>query len=190
VTDDKLQRVIAGLNGHSQVRAFEAAKVVWNDTDVRLERPLIRTLKQGPRPFNRAAAAYAMGVVLHRPRVVAALEQVVNDTSENPRVRGYAAEALHLNHRKKSHDVLLKNLTDPSKQVRFWCAYTLGQMAEHRAIPALERLSVSDRRVVTGYHSVAKEAADALEGIKANKTHRGEQGCISCIENDCQGRSC
>ena len=131
-----------------------------------------------------------MGVVLRRPKVVAALEQVVNDISENPRVRGYAAEALHLNHRMKSHDVLLKNLTDPSKQVRFWCAYTLGQMAEHRAIPALERLSVSDNRVVTGYHSVAKEAADALQEIKTNKAHRRERGCISCIDNDCQSRSC
>ena len=83
MTDDKLQRVIARLNGHSQARAFDAAKVVWNDTDLRLERPLIRTLKQGPRPFNRAAAAYAMGVVLHRPRVVAALEQVVNNIRES-----------------------------------------------------------------------------------------------------------
>ena len=115
----------------------------------------------------------------------------MNDTSENPRVRGYAAEALHLNHRKKSHDVLLKNLTDPSKQVRFWCAYTLGQMAERRAIPrSRAAFRFSDNRVVTGYHSVAKEAADALEEIKAAKAHRREQGCISCIEYDCQGRSC
>ncbi len=172
------------------MEAFEAAKAVWSDTDTRLERPLIHTVKKGPRPFNRAAAAYAMGAMLHRTRVVAALEQAVNDKSESPRVRGHAAEALHLNHRKKSHDVLLKNLTDPSKQVRFWCAYTLGQMAEHRAIPVLERLSVSDHRVVKGFHSVAKEAADVLEIIKTNKAHRREQGCILCVENDCQGHNC
>ena len=190
MTGDELQRVVAGLSGRSQVEAFEAAKVVWNDTDIRLERHLVQTLKKGRRPFNRAAAAYAMGGRLHRPRVVAALEQAVNDKSENPRVRGYAAEALHLNHRKKSHDVLLRDLTDPSKQVRFWCAYSLGQVAEHRAIPALERLSVSDNRVVKGYHSVAKEAADAVQAIKANKAHRRKHGCIFCIENDCYGHNC
>jgi HEAT repeat protein len=186
VTDDELQRVVAGLNGRSQVEAFEAAKIVWKDTDVRLERPLIQTLKKGSRPLNRSVAAYAMGAMLHRPRVIAALEEAVDDKSENPRVRGEAAEALHLSHRKKSHDLLLKNLTDPSKEVRFWCAYTLGQMAEHRAIPALERLLASDNRVVKGFHSVAKEAADTIKVIKASKAHRRKKGCIFCIENQRQ----
>jgi HEAT repeat protein len=170
------------LNGRSQAEAFEAAKVVWNDTDLRLERALIQTLKKGRRSFNRAAAAHAMGAMLHRPRVIAALEQAVDAKAENSRVRGEAAEALHLNHRKKSHDVLLRNLTDPSKEVRFWCAYTLGQMTEQRAIPTLERLYASDNRVVKGFHSVAKEAADAIEEIKTNKGRRREQGCIFCIE--------
>lgn len=183
MTDDELQRVVTGLNGRSQVEAFEAAKIVWKDTDVRLERPLIRTLKKGLRPFNRSAAAHAMGVMLHRPRIIAALEQSVNNKSENPRVRGEAAEALHLNHRKKSHDLLLKNLTDPSKEVRFWCAYTLGQMAERRAIPALEMLSASDNRIIRGFHSVAKEAADTIRTIKASKANRRKKACIFCIEN-------
>jgi hypothetical protein len=51
VTGDEVQRVVAGLNARSQVEAFEAAKVVWNDTDVRLERALIKTLKRGFRPL-------------------------------------------------------------------------------------------------------------------------------------------
>ena len=182
MTGDELKRVVAGLNARSQVEAFEAAKFVWNDTDVRIERALIKTLKRGARPFNRAAAAHALGAMLRRPEVIAALEHAVDDKSENPRVRGEAAEALHLNHRKKSHDLLLRNLTDPSKEVRFWCAYTLGQMTEHRAIPALERLSVSDNRVVKGFHSVAKEAADAIETIKTKKSGRRNQGCTFCIE--------
>ena len=113
---DELLRVLAGLNARSQVEAFEAAKAVWNDTDVRLERASIKTLKRGLRPFNRAAAAYAMGAMLHRPQVIAALEHAVDNNSETPRVRGESAETLHLNHRKKSHDLLLRNLTDPSKE--------------------------------------------------------------------------
>jgi HEAT repeat protein len=185
VTDDELQRVAAGLNARSQVVAFEAAKLIWKDTDVRLERHLIQTLRKGPRPFNRTAAAYAMSAMVHRPRVIAALEQAVDDKAENPRVRGQAAEALATNHRKKSHDLLLKNLTDPCKEVRFWCAYTLGQMSESQAIPALEMLTSSDKRVVKGFHSVAKEASDAVKEIKAKKAHRRKKGCIICIENDC-----
>jgi len=85
------------------------------------------------------------------------IAQAVSDTTENPRVRGEAAEALAHAHRKRSHDVLLKNLADPSKDVRFWCAFALGQMAEKRAIPFLKRLAAIDGRIVKGFHSVARK---------------------------------
>lgn len=100
--------------------ALEAAKDVWKDSDKRLERPLILTLKKGRRVFNRAAAAFAMQMVTS-PRTIRALETVVKNKSEHPRVRGEAAEALAHCHRKKSHDVLLTGLGDSSKDVRFWC---------------------------------------------------------------------
>ncbi len=174
------RRVIAGLNGRSQVEAFEAAKFVWNDSDVEFERPLIRILRHGRRPFNRCAAAYAMQM-LTTPKTVTALEHAVNHKTEHPRVRGHAAEALAHNHRQRSHDVLLKNLRDPNKDVRFWCAFALGQMAERRAIPFLKQLAVTDTRTIKGFHSVAKEAADALEAIKSNGAHRRKGGCIFCV---------
>jgi hypothetical protein len=63
VKDEQMQRTIANLNGRSQVQAFEAAKAIWKDSDPRLERPLILLLKKGRRPFNRAAAAFAMQTV-------------------------------------------------------------------------------------------------------------------------------
>ena len=182
VTQEQRRRVIAGLNGRSQVEAFEAAKLVWKDSDVELECPLIVALKNGRRPFNRSAAAYAMQVV-GTTKVVAALERVVNNKSEHQRVRGDAAEALAHNHRRRSHDVLLKNLSDPNKHVRFWCAFALGQMAEQRAIPVLEQLASTDARMIKGFHSVAKEAADALDNIKTELSgHRRRGGCIFCMD--------
>jgi len=161
--------------------AFEAAKAVWEDSDERLERPLILTLKNGRRPFNRAAAAYAMQVVT-TPKTIRALESVVQDKSERPRVRGEATEALAHSHRKKSHAVLLTGLGDSSKDVRFWCAFALGEMAEKRAIPSLKRLVASDKRIVKGFHSVAKEAADAIKNIQTKKVaHQRKNGCVFCV---------
>jgi HEAT repeat protein len=180
MTDEQRQRVVSRLNGPDQVDAFEAAKAVWEDSDKCLERPLIMTLKNGRRPFNRAAAAFAMRIVT-TPRTIRALESVVKNKSERPRVRGEAAEALAHCHRRESHDVLLAGLDDSTKDVRFWCAFSLGEMAEKRAIPALKRVAASDKRIVKGFHSVAKEAADALENIQTEKVaHRRKNGCVFC----------
>jgi len=180
MTDEQRQQILSRLNGRNQVRAFEAAKAVWEDSDKRLELPLILTLKNGRRPFNRAAAAFAMQMVT-TPRTIRVLESAVKNKSEHPRVRGEAAEALAHCHRRKSHDVLLRGLGDSSKDVRFWCAFALGEMAEKRAIPSLKRLA-SDRRILKGFHSVAKEAGDAIENIQTEKVaHRRRNGCVFCV---------
>lgn len=180
MTDEQIRQVVSRLNGRAQTDAFEAAKAIGNDSDTRLERPVILTLKGGRRPFNRAAAAYAMPMVT-TPRTILALEQAVKNRSERPRVSGEAAEALPHCHRKKSHDVLLAGLADRNKDVRFWCAYALGEMAEKRAIPALRLLVANDRRIVKGFHSVGKQAADTIECIAEKATHRRKNGCVFCI---------
>jgi HEAT repeat protein len=183
MTNEQRQRIGSRLNGQNQGDAFEAAKAVWEDSDERLERALILTLKNGRRPFNRAAAAFAMQMV-STPKTMRALEGVVKNKSERPRVRGEAAEALAHRHRKKSHDVLLAELGDSSKDVRFWCAFSLGEMAEKRAIPSLKRLVATDKRIVKGFHSVAKEAADAIENIQTEKVaHRRKKGCVFCVRD-------
>ena len=128
MTPEQRQQIISRLNGRNQVDAFEAAKAVWEDSDKQLERSLIRTLKSGRSPFNRAAAAWAMQAVT-TPQTIRALENAVKNKRENPRVRGEAAEALAHCHRRKSHDMLLAGLRDSSKDVRFWCAFALGEMA-------------------------------------------------------------
>jgi HEAT repeat protein len=183
MTNEQMRGIVARLNGRTQTEAFEAAKAIWEDSDASLERPLILALRNGRRPFNRAAAAYAMQL-LKTPRIIRALERTVENKSENPRVRGEAAEALAHGHRKQSHDVLLKGLSDRSKDLRFWCAFALGEMAEERAIVALRRLVATDKRIVKGFWSVAKEAADAIENIeRGNKDHRQKDGCCFCVRD-------
>src|SRR6185312_16894568 len=107
MTENDKRQVLAGLNGRTQMMAFEAATAIWRDPDPSLERPLISILTHGRRPLNRAAAAFAMQI-LKTQRGVKALERSVKNRSEHPRVRGEAAEALAHGHRKMSHDVLLK----------------------------------------------------------------------------------
>jgi HEAT repeat protein len=65
----------------------------------------------------------------------------VNNKQEHPRVRVHAAESLAHNHREKSHDVLLRNLIDPSKGVRFWCAFSLAEMSDGDALIQLRKLA-------------------------------------------------
>jgi len=188
MTRDERRRIISELNGRTQMEAFEAAKLFLHDSDVRLERSLIATLRCGRRPLNRTAAAYAMQWV-STTRPIEALERSVANNSENPRVRGQAAEALIHNHRRWSHGVLLRAVRDPSREVRFWCAFALGQMAELKAIPALKHLVETDKRVVRGYWSVAKEAADALKHIQSeSKCVRRKNGCTFCIRRSKQNR--
>jgi|SRR5581483_2219701 len=181
MTEEQRRRFTSQINSPSQLRAFEAAKLVWDDPDERVEPALILTLKNGRRPFNRAAAAYAMQVV-RSLRTIRALEAAVNNKSESPRVRGEAAEALAHYHRRESHDVLLRGLNDGNKDVRFWCAFALGQMAEKRAVGRLKSLVETDKRLVRGFHSVSKEAADAIGNIEIElSAHRRRNGCVFCI---------
>jgi len=170
--------VISQLNGNSRTDAYEAAKQVWNLDGKSLAKPLIKVLRSGRRPFNRAAAAYAMQAV-RSFSVISALERVVGNKSENPKVRGQAAESLAHFHRKSTHRLLLEILHDPSGDVRFWCAFALGEMREKQAVPAL-RLLLSDQRQVWGFHSVAKEAADAITEIQKRGAGRR---CLYCVRS-------
>ena len=183
MTDEERNRIVSGLNGRTRAEAIEAAKAIWEDSDPALERPLIRTLKDGRRPFNRAAAAYAMQMVT-TPKTIVARERAVSNKLENADVRGHAAEALAHRHRAKSHDVLLAALEDHREDVRFWCAFTLGQMAEKRALPSLKRIVATDKRIVKGWYAVAKEAADAIATIeKGSKKRRRKGRCGFCMDD-------
>jgi len=170
-------KLLARLNGASKVDAFEAAKQVWLDPDPSLVGPLMATLRRGRRPFNRSAAAHGLPV-LRVPKSIPALERLVSNKSENPSVRGEAAEALAHFHRKTSHRVLLNGLEDSSKEVRFWCAFALGEMGDADALPVLKELAAKDHRIVRGWWAVSKEAADTIRSIEKRRRRR----CAYCVQ--------
>jgi hypothetical protein len=169
------------LNGRSSLDAYEGAKEIWETDDPDAVRSIIKVLLHGERALNRAAAAYALNLT-HGKAAIPALERSVGNKREHPKVRGQAAESLAHNHRTKSHDVLRTNLSDPSKHVRFWCAYSLAEMADEQSLPLLQKLAESDHRVVKGFWPVSKEAKSAIREIRKRMRDRGRRNklCLFC----------
>jgi HEAT repeat protein len=172
---------VARLNGRSAVVVYEAAKEIWEADDPATFRSVIHTLKHGRSVLNRTAAAYALSL-MHCKAAIPALEQTVDDKNEHPKVRGEAAESLAHNHRERSHRVLLQNLNDPSKEVRFWCAFSLSEMGDCDALISLRHLASSDHRIVGGFWSVSREANAAIRIIRVNMRNkkRHVSRCLFC----------
>jgi hypothetical protein len=169
------------LDGKTTIDVYEAAKEIWQQDDASTIRSVINVLRHGERALNRAAAAYALNLT-HGKAAIPALESAVRSKREHPKVRGQAAESLAHNHRAKSHDILRVNLNDPSKEVRFWCAFSLAQMADEDALVPLKKLAEKDHRVVKGFWSVSKEANWAIREIRKEMRERGRRRkpCLFC----------
>jgi hypothetical protein len=169
------------LNGRSSIEAYEGAKEIWQKDDPDTVRSVINILLHGQRVLNRAAAAYALNLT-HGKAAIPALERSVGNKREHPKVRGQAAESLAHNHRAKSHDILRVSLNDPSKEVRFWCAYSLAQMADEEALVPLKKLAEKDHRIVKGFWAVSKEANWAIREIRKAMRERGRRRkpCLFC----------
>ena len=60
--------------------------------------------------------------------------------------------------------MLIEHLVDRDPDVRFWCAYAVGELRTKAAVPVLRQL-VNDRTVVPQWWSVGLEARDALDVI-------------------------
>lgn len=173
------RRLVERLNGRSSIDVYEAAKELYAADDPRTVRSVIRTLRHGERVLNRTAAAYALVGVRG---AIPALENVLQNRQEHPRVRGQAAESLHLSHRERSHRILLQNLQDPSKEVRFWCAYSLAEIGDPDALPILRKLAKVDHRIVKGWWSVSREANWAIRTIREYLRSREgrRKRCLFC----------
>ncbi len=169
------------LNGRSSLEAYEGAKEIQQKDDPRMLPSVINTLLHGRRVLNRAAAAYALNLT-HGKAVIQALEGTVANTLEHPKVRGQAAESLAHNHRPDSHRILRENLNDPSKEVRFWCAYSLAEMADEEALIPLTKLVRNDHRVVRGFWPVSREANAAMRTIRKKMREHGRRRkpCLFC----------
>jgi hypothetical protein len=169
------------LSGRSSVEAYEGAKEIWQRGNPGMLPSVISTLLHGQRVLNRGAAAHAF-ILMHGKAAIPTLERVVANKREHPKVRGQAAESLAHNHRPKSHRILRENLSDASKEVRFWCAYSLAQMADEESLIALKKLARYEDRIVRGFWSVSREANAAIRTIRKEMRQHGRRRrpCLFC----------
>lgn len=178
LTPAQRKSLLDALNGRSLLEANSAARNIWQSPDPALLSGILRVLRRGRRLGNRVEAAYAMQGI-RGVKGTETLERLLSNRSEHPHLRAFVAETLAHRHRPASHAVLLRNVTDPSREVRFWCAFALGQMRERKALPMLRALVEGDHRVVRGWWTVSKEARDAILNI-SRKDGWGVRFCARC----------
>ena len=132
----------------------------------RAARPLIGAMLNDEDVGVRAAAANALGELGDR-RAFEPLMSSLGNPGEDPRVRGMAAEALAGLSDRRAVPALITGLSDPAPEVRFWCAFALGELGDPFALAELERVTATDDAVVPGWGAVSREAETAIQHIKA-----------------------
>lgn len=177
-TQEERKALLDVLNSGSLHDANAAGRRISETCDPAFLPGILRALRQGRRLHNRIEAAYVIRT-MNGAKGTTTLERILRDSSESPRLRAFVAETLAHRHRPFSHSVLLRTLSDPSREVRFWCAFALGQMRERKALPLLKALADKDSRPVRGWWTVGKEAQDAIRNIN-RKNGWGIRFCSLC----------
>ena len=121
-------------------------------------------------------AVEALAFVPQRP-VRRTLIGILSNSAAPLDVRERATEMLHLHESRETAEACAKALGDPSASIRFWAAYTLGQIAGFRkgipeiAAPALASV-LDDREVAPGWWSVGREAQASIVGLRGDPGER------------------
>ncbi|MDP3505725.1 MAG: HEAT repeat domain-containing protein [Myxococcales bacterium] len=145
---------------------------------------LVELLGTERRPENRQAILYALAWhsdVSAVPGLWDRMVEIVADTTEHPKVRGQAAEVLayaFLDQQPGTAaftaavEVLIEATKDPSPEVRYCAANTIGSSGYLPLRPHLEAL-LGDRDPVEGWvGSVADEAERSMEWLVAMDEQR------------------
>ncbi len=135
---ENIQRLLSSIEGGTREEVWEAAKQLESIT-LEVVSALLKLLKNAKRGDARAAAAYVLGFCRYSSARID-LEQTLANTSEEPFVRGHAAEALAYLGSKESVEILLRHLEDKDAGVRYWCVFALGEIGDPKSLPALRDL--------------------------------------------------
>jgi HEAT repeat protein len=159
--------LLDGLRAPERLLYWEAAKALGASKSARALRPLVEMLAEPHDTDRYAAIIYALGV-LRDSRAIDSLVGVLTDRLADPQVRGFAAEALaHLPSDERIVDTLIMQLADSAAEVRYWCAFALGQQGALKALPALEQLAAQDTAMLVERGTVRQEALEAIEQIQS-----------------------
>jgi HEAT repeat protein len=147
---------------------WEAAKALGVTNSKRAVKPLVSTLLEPGETEQRAAAAYALGLLADE-RSRDPLVKVLSDPKVDPKVRGHAAEALAHLADERAADQLVAALKDRSVEVRFWSVFALGQLKYKRALQQLKRILANDKATLSGWGKISDAARDAIASIEVKK---------------------
>lgn len=145
--------VWAAANAVVEMKASEAVPV------------LLRVLDNGD-PIRQAAAAWALGWT-GGSGSLPSLREVAADPNRQVDVRAHATEALGVRSDRESVPVLLDLLLCELPDLRFWAAYSLGQIGDPSALPALERVASNENATTKDNRSVRQEMTDAVAAIRS-----------------------
>lgn len=150
---------------------IEAAKTLSKDCST--TQMLVKLLDEEVRPENRQGILYALawhGDVTIWDRMV----RTFSDIREDPRVRGQAMEAIAYMFLEEepgsqafeaASAALVVATRDPSPEVRYCAANTIGASGHLPLVPVLEALLTDHTEVPGWVGTVANEAARSLEWI-------------------------
>jgi HEAT repeat protein len=153
---------------------FKIAHVLISIDGRRVRRTMCDWLRSHDRPAIRHIAAYVLTSIGNRSVIPSLIHTLVNER-EFPEIRGQAAEALgQISESRRDDDglrdqivsVLTEALLDPSPHVRFWCAFSLGELRAWGAIPLLENMASADTALCPNWWKVGDEAKDAIARIR------------------------
>jgi HEAT repeat protein len=153
------------LNDKNASLRSEAARSLGTMGRVEAAPMLVETLKHDASEDVRLHAIYALGLLRDEVAREPILETLL-DVNEKPEVRGMAAETLSFFPGQRTVETLIACLSDPQAEVRYWCAFALGQLGAEQALPALRQLALANEASLPDERSVRSEAAEAIETIQ------------------------
>ena len=168
--EDALLRI---LRGRRRSLWMQAAAGLATARRSRTAHALMGIVVQDSAPVRREGSVYALGFMDAKGREAELVDTLLLALEKDPvaHVRAQAAESLanrlrftRIKGGSRARGALIKHLTDTSADVRFWCAYAVGELRLKAAVSSLRRLT-RDRASVSGWWSVGTEARDALKVI-------------------------
>lgn len=144
---------------------WEAAKSLSMLGNKRYLRKVITVALKSKDIESRKAAVYALGWYGDE-RAIEPLVNILTENSEDPELRGNAAEALANMGATSAVVPLMAALRDASIEVRFWAAFALGEVGDLQTVPELKGLASEDTSVLDGWWSVKKECLDSIRRIR------------------------
>jgi len=158
------------LSSDDQTIVIEALKSIRNFRTEWARPILVNAVRSCKEPSKRAVFAWALAAYRKDDDVERALLEVAvrDDDSE---VRNHAIESLGEFRSDGVLEALLKILESGPPAERFWALYSLGTLADARAVDMVKR-SVQDQTPVPGFGTIADEARWALEQMRNPKSGR------------------